>query len=466
MKKLSVLLIAFVAVILWWWSRPIDRSIDTESSRQGSEIERPMDDGLVPLDTRMAPPGASDDRASGLNESASGEITPPADSNPRDTEDRSISGRVLFADGTPLVGHKVFIGSTTHNSARWDAVIVLDASGSFEARELKEDTYTVFVASYWLGEQGEKHDVPVPTAGLEFKIDALALTIRPPAPRHNGDRSGSWVRTRFNAFGTEHPSAVTGSRPWPLQEAVQFIVPTGPGYRMIIESEDRSWPALGATFEPGLPAGAYTTRLTEHPGGLGTVEVVVTGEMLEPSTRLVVTLEASSRLSPREGDFQLSSDARAQSNTMIVPGAYRVAAELRGDPPFSMAHAIARPGTIDVAADEVTTIDIELRPTGSVRATIVNAEPNSDVQFRGTAHITRFDASSEEWKRVAFGQKDERDRWNAAPPRWGSTLTAFEPIPPGPQRFRLEAEGWSSNEVSVEVLTQTTTDFTLEVRKE
>ena len=228
MKKLSVLLIALIAVLLWWSSRPSDRSIDTESSRQGSEIERPRDDDLAPLEARMAPLGASDDRASGLNESASDEVMPSATSNPPGTEDRSISGRVLFADGTPLAGHRVIIGSNAHNNIRHDAVVVLDAGGSFEARELEEDTYTVWIASYQLGEQGEKHDVPVPTEDLEFKIDALALTILPPSPSHSGDRSGSMVRTRFNAFGTERRFASTGSKPWPLREAVQRIVPRDP----------------------------------------------------------------------------------------------------------------------------------------------------------------------------------------------------------------------------------------------
>ena len=111
----------------------------------------------------------------------------------------------------------------------------------------------------------------------------------------------------------------------------------------------------------------------------------MTGEILEPSTRLVVTLESPSRLSPREGDFRLNSDARAQSNSMIVPSEYRVSAELRGNPPFSMAHAIASPKTIDVTADEVTTIDIELRPTGSV--------PSDDRQ-----------------RRSEFGCRDSRNR--------------------------------------------------------
>ena len=251
-----------------------------------------------------------------------------------------------------------------------------------------------------------------------------------------------------------------------MEEPWTFTVRPGPGYRVVADSTDRSWPSVGAVFEPGLPAGTHTRRLAERPHGVGTVEVLMSGKKIEAPTTVIVRLNSSDESSRRSGEITLEATDRARSNSVLVPGEYAVTAEMGGDPPFSMARAVALRNVVEVAEGEVTTLEVELVDAGLVRATISLADPNTESEFPGFADIECWNAEDEMWEEVSFGMRTKAGYWirNRVVP--GVELTSFGAMEPGTHRFRLSARGWVSDEVEVEVLTQVVTELNLQARKE
>jgi hypothetical protein len=357
--------------------------------------------------------------------------------------DAPLQGRLMLLDGHALAGFHVVVeprrGKTTHCRT--------NANGEFVLSVERDVTYRVALPEL-IGYGGEPlTSVTAPASGLELRVDALLVRVWPPAHAAAIGQVALSVQPMGNGIARFGMS--TGMAEIIADgKCLERLLPTGPGY-LFVADRDAERPLVGVV-DPGLLSGVVDVELRESHAACATVGVVVVGAPLSTPNRVVLTLRPEKK-GQRVTQVSVASGHVEAWSGAILPGRYTLAAKVRGVPPFGWAHATITNHTLELAAGDVRTVDVEIVPAGGLSVQVNVPEPSAKT-LAPAIEIAAFDKSRDEWRTLFMHSRDPDGGRTSS-----STLAPFvvhhseDLFEPGELRVRASAPGWSTFEGVIDI---------------
>ena len=125
MKKVAILLLAALAAGIWWFVGRSDRSDEQEAARSSMRTDDQARDTIAPLGAPVvrSPGDGARVPACTRDSTSDGERSERASGEPGN---RTISGRVVFLDGSPFVENRLSFSGVTSDGTRSTKTVGID----------------------------------------------------------------------------------------------------------------------------------------------------------------------------------------------------------------------------------------------------------------------------------------------------------------------------------------------------
>ncbi len=370
----------------------------------------------------------------------------------------AVTGRVLFADGSPMVGievaakrieggrvKRIFERVTTLPDGRFAFIDPLPGVDLDQPFSLRLCT----MASPPQSSPFYTHGVVAPTNGLELRIDAILARLRAPGEVRLVVEEDECVPEMTISRYITALSATPGE--WDAVSSAGYeshdgrfmqLLEVGSGYHFSVTAKNGQ--PLAALIPPDAPGGIYDLDLVEDVPGAGAVKFVLSGA---PPQGVAIDVELQPE--PKaDGIYQALSlhPGHATVRTgSVVPGRYHVEVSADTAPPESWYSARATNTTVDVVAGTEAIVELEVMIGGLLDVQILaDAVPDGPSSLR----VEEFHSSHQRWYTTLLFPVDPESQLEATV---GTRLRSPTVIPAGPLRLRVHAEGFESLEETIEV---------------
>lgn len=290
------------------------------------------------------------------------EVPEQAESDPEEVEaapvpepaERSVSGRVVLADGAPLVGVEVGLAQSLSTTTT-------DAEGAFRLERVPDGAHRLRVFAGF--EVPLAADVACEPGDEGIEIEVRAALVRASATRAGrsvGLRELSAVRVRADgSFDTLGLSAVEN----PPAPSIDLVVPAGES--LLLHGDDGSG-VLACYLETPVLGGRFTALVRDDAPGLATLRVV-------PSAVPPALQDGRVRVQLRDRATSQSIVAglpldQASIWSGLIPGTYDATVAIEGEASPADADAslaLELPvGEVRLEGDSETTLAVDVVPGG------------------------------------------------------------------------------------------------------
>ena len=414
---------------------------------------------LAPVDlddreSNSAPAKRREGRHSVPSETSNAEPRPELDTsrNAAATSPR-ISGRVLLLDGTPVDGLSIGISLA---GSKQDQVFdreLTDGEGGFVLGTRSVGSFDLWVGSTFSPGDVNTTSVPSGTADLEIRIDALRVNLT--------------FESEFDPGSEGHLSIdPVGVAVGPLQYSISMNGFEPPGDTLTLRAGAEfalAWtPAIAADAQFGLipadlPSGHYDIPMQRSHPSFGRLECDMKGVALPKgvsATLLLTPIDIDGRLTPNRQKVHLGTGSSVARREGVFPGAYRVSADVSGPPTVAgLVRLVSGSEVVEVNADELTTLDVDISIAGGIQVRVVPARDSSGSQEDAPYYeLHAFDASEERWNRLDTARVSKSGKTIFA---WafpsGVTSYSESPLAPGEHEIRIVCGDWKGETRTIAV---------------